>query len=60
VDGIEERMRGEIEEQIAAALAAAEPRAGGRAEQIFDHVYADPPARVLEQRRALRGDEGEG
>jgi pyruvate dehydrogenase E1 component alpha subunit len=57
-EGAEERMQGEIEEQIAAALAAAEGRAGGRAEQIFDHVYADPPARLREQRRALTGDGG--
>ena len=58
-DGIEERIRGEIEQEIAAALEAAEARAGGRAEQIFDHVYADPPARLLEQRRALTRVEGE-
>jgi pyruvate dehydrogenase E1 component alpha subunit len=56
-DELEQRMRAEIEEELAAALAAAEARRGGRTEQIFDHVYADPPARLLEQRRALTGEE---
>jgi len=50
-------MRSEIEEEIAAALAAAEDRACGRPSQIFEHVYADPPARVHQQDRALAGDE---
>ena len=54
-DGAEERMQREIEEEIAAALARAEARPGGLAEQLFDHVYADPPARLLEQRRAWTG-----
>jgi pyruvate dehydrogenase E1 component alpha subunit len=57
--GAEERLREQIEEQIAAALAAAEQQAGGRAAQIFDHVYADPPARLIDQRRALIGGEGD-
>jgi pyruvate dehydrogenase E1 component alpha subunit len=57
--GAEERMQAEIEAEIAAALAAAEAHAGARAEQIFKHVYADPPARVLEQWQALADDEGE-
>ena len=56
-DELEQRMRAEIEEELAAALAAAEARGAGRTEQIFDHVYADPPARLLEQRRALTGEE---
>jgi pyruvate dehydrogenase E1 component alpha subunit len=56
-DGVEERMRSEIEEEIAAALAAAEDRAGGQPSQIFEHVYADPPTRLRQQRRALAGDE---
>jgi pyruvate dehydrogenase E1 component alpha subunit len=59
-EGAEERMAGEIEAEIAAALAAAEARGGGGAEQLFDHVYAEPPARLLEQRRALTGEGGEG
>jgi TPP-dependent pyruvate/acetoin dehydrogenase alpha subunit len=53
-------MAGDIEAEIAAALAVAEARGGGRAEQLFDHVYAEPPARLLEQRRALAGEGGEG
>jgi TPP-dependent pyruvate/acetoin dehydrogenase alpha subunit len=56
-DELEQRMRAEIEEELAAALAAAEARAAGGAEQIFDHVYADPPARLLAQRRALTEEE---
>jgi pyruvate dehydrogenase E1 component alpha subunit len=54
-DELERRMRTEIEEELAAALAAAEARGAGQTEQIFDHVYADPPARLLAQRRALMG-----
>ena len=57
--GAEERIREEIEAEIAAALTAAEAHAGERPEQIFDHVYADPPARVLQQRRELTDREGE-
>jgi pyruvate dehydrogenase E1 component alpha subunit len=56
-DELEQRMRAEIEEELAAALVAAEARGAGRTEQIFDHVYADPPARLLDQRRALTGEE---
>jgi pyruvate dehydrogenase E1 component alpha subunit len=56
-DELEQRMRAEIEEELAAAVAAAEARGAGRTEQIFDHVYADPPSRLRDQRRALTGDE---
>jgi pyruvate dehydrogenase E1 component alpha subunit len=56
-DELEQRMRAEIEEELAAALATAEARGAGQTEQIFDHVYADPPARLLDQRRALTGTE---
>jgi pyruvate dehydrogenase E1 component alpha subunit len=52
-DALEARMRAEIEDELVAALAAAEAHGAGRPEQIFDHVYADPPARLLEQRGAL-------
>ena len=38
-------------------VAAAEDRAGGQASQIFEHVYADPPTRLRQQRRALAGGE---
>ena len=56
-DELEQRMRAEIEADLAAAVAAAEARGAGRTEQIFDHVYADPPRRLLDQRRALTGEE---
>jgi len=56
-DELEQRMRAEIEEELAAAVAAAEARGAGRSEQIFDHVYADPPLRFLDQRRALTDEE---
>lgn len=58
LDGaVEQQLREEIEEEIRAALAAAEPQAGGRGQQLFDNVYADPPARLVQQRRALVDDD---
>ncbi|MBV8987886.1 MAG: pyruvate dehydrogenase (acetyl-transferring) E1 component subunit alpha [Solirubrobacterales bacterium] len=51
--GARERIRGEIELEVEEALRAAEARAQARPEQIFDHVYAQPPGRVEAQRRAL-------
>jgi pyruvate dehydrogenase E1 component alpha subunit len=48
-------MQVEIDAEVEAALALAESRAGARPEQIFDHVFADPPERVREQRRELAG-----
>ena len=56
-DELEQRMRAEIEEELAAAVASAEACGAARTEQIFDHVYADPPARLFDQRRALTGEE---
>ena len=50
--GMEERIRTDIEQELADSLAAAEAYGGPRAAQIFDHVYAEEPARVSEQRRA--------
>jgi pyruvate dehydrogenase E1 component alpha subunit len=58
--GVEERMREQIEADLAAALQAAEAGQDVRPEQIFDHVYADPPDRMVAQRRALLGEEGRG
>jgi pyruvate dehydrogenase E1 component alpha subunit len=55
--GVEERMRAGIEAELRAALAAAENHVGPQAAQIFDHVYADAPARVLGQRRVLTDEE---
>ena len=56
--GAEERMREELEAELEAALRAAEATADARPGQIFDHVYADPPARVAAQRQELMGGEG--
>jgi TPP-dependent pyruvate/acetoin dehydrogenase alpha subunit len=53
----EERMRLEIEQELQAALAAAEAHAGPRAAQIFDHVYGEEPTRVTDQRGELAADE---
>jgi pyruvate dehydrogenase E1 component alpha subunit len=58
-EGVEDRMRAEIEQDLETAHSAAEARAAARPGQVFDHVYDEPPARVVEQRRALTGDEGE-
>jgi pyruvate dehydrogenase E1 component alpha subunit len=55
--GAEERMRAEIEREVEAALAAAEAHPGPRADQIFDHVYAQEPPRLSAQRRALADEE---
>jgi pyruvate dehydrogenase E1 component alpha subunit len=56
-DGLESVMREEIDAEVEAALATAEARASARPQQIFDHVFADPPARMVGQRRALTEDE---
>jgi pyruvate dehydrogenase E1 component alpha subunit len=56
---IEGRMRAEIERELQAALVAAEAHVGPHAEQIFDHVYAEEPARVRDQRPAIWGEESE-
>ncbi len=53
-EAAEQDMRAEIDNDVEAALAAAEQRAGSRPEQIFDHVYADPPGRVRAQREQQR------
>jgi pyruvate dehydrogenase E1 component alpha subunit len=57
--GLEDRMREEIERELEVALRAAEAAATARPEQVFDHVYADPPARLAGQRRGLVGGAGE-
>jgi len=51
--GVEQKMQVEIDAEVEAALALAESHAGARPEQIFDHVYADPPGRVSKQREEL-------
>jgi pyruvate dehydrogenase E1 component alpha subunit len=57
-DGVEDRMRAEIEQELETALASAEARGAARPAQIFEHVYGQPPARVRDQRRALTADGG--
>jgi pyruvate dehydrogenase E1 component alpha subunit len=54
--GMEEQVRTEIEQALADALAAAEGHGPPAAAQIFDHVYAEEPARVREQRRAAEDE----
>ena len=46
---VEDQMRAEIDAEVEAALAIAEAAPGPRAEQIFAHVYADPPPRLRAQ-----------
>jgi pyruvate dehydrogenase E1 component alpha subunit len=53
--GVEQQMQVEIDAEVEAALALAESHPGTRPEQIFDHVYADPPDRVSRQREELTG-----
>jgi TPP-dependent pyruvate/acetoin dehydrogenase alpha subunit len=50
-------MRAEIDTEVEAALAAAEAAPGPRPDRIFEHVYADPPARLRGQRDEL-ADQG--
>ncbi len=49
----EQLLAEELKAEINAAVAAAEAGAGARPEQIFEHVYADPPERVRRQRARL-------
>lgn len=54
----EETWREDIGQEIAAALAEAEGFPAAHPGQIFDHVFADPPARVRAQREAATGGAG--
>jgi pyruvate dehydrogenase E1 component alpha subunit len=51
----EEAMRQEIGAELSAAVAAAEAHPPKNADQVFEHVYARPPARVEQQRRQAAG-----
>jgi pyruvate dehydrogenase E1 component alpha subunit len=56
----EEAMRQQIGAELSEAVAAAEAHPPKTADQVFDHVYARPPARVAAQRRQIAGSsEGE-
>lgn len=52
-DGVEDAWAAEMKEEIAVAVRTAEEHPIPAAHQIFDHVYADPPARVVQQRSRL-------
>jgi pyruvate dehydrogenase E1 component alpha subunit len=56
-EGARAAMEGEIAEQMDAALAAAAAAPAVRPGDVFADVYADPPERLLRQRRELVGDE---
>jgi pyruvate dehydrogenase E1 component alpha subunit len=51
----EEALRQQISAELSEAIAAAEAHPPKNADQVFEHVYARPPARVAEQRRRLVG-----
>lgn len=46
-------VEGEIKEQLDGAVEAALEMPSARPENVFDHVYADPPARVIRQKEQL-------
>ncbi len=56
-EGARAAMEGEIAEQLDAALAAAAAAPSARPGDVFTDVYAEPPERLLRQRRELVGDE---
>jgi TPP-dependent pyruvate/acetoin dehydrogenase alpha subunit len=48
-------MRQQVNTELSEAVAAAEAHPPKTADQVFDHVYARPPARMEEQRRRIVG-----
>lgn len=50
-DAAQKQMQDSIDAQVDAAIEAAEAFAPPNPEQIFTHVYATPPERVLQQQR---------
>lgn len=52
-DSDEETMREQISKQIGAAVEEAEAHPKPTARQMFDHVYARPPARVVNQQQVV-------
>lgn len=56
-EGARAAMEGEIAEQLDAALAAAAAAPAVRPSDVFTDVYAEPPPRLLRQRRELLGDD---
>jgi pyruvate dehydrogenase E1 component alpha subunit len=50
---IAEQWAAELEEQIRVAIEQARTYPNAKPADVFDHVYADPPPRVLDQRDSL-------
>lgn len=50
----EERLREELKAEVDAAVAEAEALPRSRPEQIFEHVYSNPPARMMSQWEEVR------
>lgn len=57
-DEVSEAVRTRCHRTVEAALTAAQARAAGGPEELFDHVYADPPPRFVEQRAAWLASAG--
>src|ERR671911_360037 len=52
----EEALRAQVEAEIDAAMADVEGGPAPGVNAVFDHVYANPPPRVIEQRAAATGE----
>ena len=52
----EEALRAQVEAEIDAAVADVEGGPAPGVNAVFDHVYANPPRRVIEQRAAATGE----
>ena len=55
-DGEEERLREELAAEVNDAVAEAESHPPADANNIFEHVYADPPPRLVAQRARATGE----
>jgi pyruvate dehydrogenase E1 component alpha subunit len=53
-DASEERLVAELRDEFDAAVAEVEAASAPGADALFDHVYAQPPARLEQQRREAR------
>jgi pyruvate dehydrogenase E1 component alpha subunit len=59
-DESEQRIRDEVGEEVAAAVAEMESEADFAVDQLFEHVYATAPERLERQRRTLVEEEASG
>ncbi len=59
-DEIAAQWARELEDEIRVAIEQAQTYPKPTPADVFDHVYANPPARVLSQRATLLGSTGEG